>query len=463
MRMPDSLAALVDYGIIQEVVRPLMSGKEAQVYLVICEGTERVAKVYKEAQARTFKHRAEYTEGRKTRNSRDQRAISKRSRHGRAQDEAAWRSTEVDMIHRLRDAGVRVPEPHQFIDGVLVMELVKDAAGNPAPRLGDLSFEPEEAERIYHELIVQVTRMLCAGVVHGDLSEFNVLMGVEGPTLIDFPQSIDPARNQNARALLIRDVDNLHRFLARFAPHARRPLFAQEMWQLYQANKLTATSKLTGSYRAPDAKVDTSDVLAVIGEVDEEQRKRHAVREDDDDFIPLPRKPLRTVVDLTSEAPRVRKPRPAPAQRDANSRSEGAARKRARPRKPGAASHSGASPDSRAHGAGPGRAANPTRRSEPVAGAGADARPDSGAAGRGRADDRNSRRRGSRRKRAGAPNDRLAGPSRVAGERPSETKPVADSRTARAETPTSTAPRPARRRARRRRRPGARQSDPSNA
>ena len=181
MRMPESLAALVDYGIIQEVVRPLMSGKEAQIYLVVSGGEERVAKVYKEAQSRTFKHRAEYTEGRKTRNSRDQRAINKRTRYGRSQDEAAWRSTEVDMIRRLRDAGVRVPEPFHFVDGVLVMELIKDAAGNPAPRLGDLSLEAGEAIVVYDTLIGEVVRMLCAGVVHGDLSEFNVMLGRFGP------------------------------------------------------------------------------------------------------------------------------------------------------------------------------------------------------------------------------------------------------------------------------------------
>lgn len=450
MRMPDSLAALVDYGIIQEVVRPLMSGKEAQVYLVISEGTERVAKVYKEAQARTFKHRAEYTEGRKTRNSRDQRAISKRSRHGRAQDEAAWRSTEVDMIHRLRDAGVRVPEPHQFIDGVLVMELVKDAAGHPAQRLGDLTFEPEEAEKIYHELIVQVTRMLCAGVVHGDLSEFNVLMGVQGPTLIDFPQSIDPARNQNARALLIRDVDNLHRFLARFAPHARRPLFAQEMWQLYQANKLTPTSKLDGRYRAPDAKVDTSDVLAVIGEVDEEQRKRTEVRDDDDDFVPLPRKPLRTVVDLSSEVKRNDKPRPSAGRRAESSRAEGAApkRKRAHERRPGSAP--GAHRDSRAQDAGTGPVAHASRRSEPGQVATRDPRPAAG-------------ERGPRRKRGNASGDRAPNAPRAAGERPVAAKPVADPRAPRHDAASTAPQRPARRRARRRRRPGTRQPDPTDA
>ncbi len=154
MRMPDSLAVLMDFGIVQDVVRPLMSGKEAQIYLVVSEGQERVAKVYKEAQQRTFKHRAEYTEGRKTRNSRDQRAINKRSRHGRKQDEAAWRTAEVDMIYSLRDAGVRVPEPFHFVEGVLVMELIKDAEGNPAPRLGDVSLGPLEAVAVYDALIL---------------------------------------------------------------------------------------------------------------------------------------------------------------------------------------------------------------------------------------------------------------------------------------------------------------------
>jgi len=321
MRLPDSLATLIDYGIIQEVVRPLMSGKEAQVYLVVSEGELRVAKVYKEAQSRTFKHRSEYTEGRKTRNSRDQRAINKRSRHGRAQDEATWRSTEVDMIYRLRDAGVRVPEPHQFIDGVLVMELLQDAHGQPAPRLGDLTLEPAEAQAIYDELIAEVVKMLCAGVVHGDLSEFNVLMTADGPVLIDFPQSVDPAGNQNARRLLLRDVDNLHRFLSRHAPHARLPAYAQEMWELYQGNRLEPTTKLTGGYKAPKGKTDTKDVLDLIADAREEERGRREARGEElpsepasaEASMPKPGpgpgpKPLRTVVDLTQDAPTRRTP-----------------------------------------------------------------------------------------------------------------------------------------------------------
>ena len=274
MRIPDSLAGLADLGIIEEVVRPLMSGKEAQVYLVIAGGEQRVAKIYKEAQDRSFKHRAEYTEGRRVRNTRDQRAISKRSAHGRAQDEAAWRSTEVNMIYRLQSAGVRVPVPHNFIDGVLIMEMITDADGHPAPRLGDLGWSPESATAVYERLLREVVRMLCAGVVHGDLSDFNVLMGADGPVLIDFPQAVDPAHNQNARKLLLRDVDNLHDFLGRFVRQARRPPYAEEMWDLYQSNGLTPDTPLTGRYRPSDTRADTASVLALINEAKRDERRR---------------------------------------------------------------------------------------------------------------------------------------------------------------------------------------------
>lgn len=274
MRIPEGLASLVEYGIVEEVVRPLQSGKEAQVYLVRSRGQVCVAKVYKEAQDRTFKNRAEYTEGRKVRNSRDQRAINKRSKHGRAQDEAAWRSTEVDMIHRLHAGGVRVPTPYHFIDGVLIMELITDAEGNPAPRLGDLAFEPREAQHIYDRLLREVVRMLCAGVVHGDLSDFNVLVGADGPVIIDFPQSVDTAHNTNARRLLLRDVDNLHRFLQRFVPHARRMPYAEEMWDLYQQAALTPDTRLGARYRAPERRVDTAAVLDLIGDANRDERRR---------------------------------------------------------------------------------------------------------------------------------------------------------------------------------------------
>jgi RIO kinase 1 len=274
MRIPDSLAPLFDYGILDDVVRPLMSGKEAQVYLVVSGGKPFVAKVYKDARNRTFKHRAEYTEGRKVRNSRDQRAIQKRSKHGRAQDEAAWRSTEVDMIHRLHAAGVRVPVPHAFVDGVLVMELITDADGNPAPRLADLMFDPADAQAMYERLLREVVRMLCAGVVHGDLSDFNVLVGAAGPVIIDFPQSVDTAHNANARRLLLRDVDNLHRFLGQFAPRARRLPYAEEMWDLFQQNALTPETRLTGRYRPSERRANTHSVLELIQDANHDERKR---------------------------------------------------------------------------------------------------------------------------------------------------------------------------------------------
>jgi RIO kinase 1 len=316
MKTPESLVAAVDCGIIQEVLRPLMSGKEAQIYLVVVDGSECVAKVYKEASQRTFKHRAAYTEGRRTRNSRDQRAISRRSRHGRTQDESGWRATEVDMIYRLRDAGVRVPAPIHFVDGVFVMELVKDAEGNPAPRLGDLRFEASEAREIYQQLLREVSRMLCAGVIHGDLSDFNVLMGADGPVLIDFPQSLEAARNQNARKFLLRDVENLHRFVERHSPGQPTRAYGQEMWSLYEANRLEPESELRGDYRAPEHAAATEEVLALIEDAD---REEHARREARGEAPPreAPR-PFRSVVEFRKEA----RPRPGAGKRAGSPRAE---------------------------------------------------------------------------------------------------------------------------------------------
>jgi RIO kinase 1 len=274
MRVPESLVPLFDYGVLDDVVRPLMSGKEAHVYLVVSNGRYEVAKIYKDAQNRSFKHRAEYTEGRKVRNTRDQRAIANRSKHGRQKDEAAWRSTEVDMIHRLHAAGVRVPVPYHFIEGVLLMELVTDADGHPAPRLGDLPFDAASARAMYDRLIRATVQMLCAGVVHGDLSEFNVLIAGDGPVVIDFPQSVDTAHNANARKLLIRDVDNLHRFLARHVPHARRVPLAEEMWSLHEQNLLTPETRLRGDFRVAERAANTASVLELIGDANRDERKR---------------------------------------------------------------------------------------------------------------------------------------------------------------------------------------------
>jgi RIO kinase 1 len=276
MRTPEALETLVDYGIVEEVLRPLMSGKEAQIYLVRSGGQLRVAKIYKDAQQRSFKQRAEYTEGRTTRNTRDRRAMAKHSRHGKAQDEAAWRSAEVNAIYRLSEAGVRVPTPFHFIDGVLIMELVVDHEGQPAPRLGDVVYAPEVARRIFDMLLAAVVRMLCAGVVHGDLSEFNVLMAADGPVVIDFPQAVDPASNTSARKLLIRDVDNLHRFMSRYVRGYRALPYAQEMWELYQQNLLTPETVLRGRVSAVQRPTNTADVLALIGDAEREQRRKTA-------------------------------------------------------------------------------------------------------------------------------------------------------------------------------------------
>jgi RIO kinase 1 len=274
LRTPTGLQSLMDQGIVDEVLRPLMSGKEAQVYLVMSEGEERVAKVYKEAEHRSFKHRAAYTEGRRSRSSRDARAMAKGSRHGKAQEEAAWRSAEVDMIYRLRDAGVRVPTPHHFEDGVLVMELVKDADGRPAPRLGDVELQPEVAQAIFDQLIREVVKMLCAGVVHGDLSDFNVLLSADGPVLIDFPQSFDAAQNQSAREILLRDVANLNHFLLDHTP-TQAPLFhAAEMWDLYARGDLLPDSELTGRHAATENEVDLRGLLAELAADERDELRR---------------------------------------------------------------------------------------------------------------------------------------------------------------------------------------------
>jgi RIO kinase 1 len=274
MRVPDSLVALLNEGVIDDVIRPLKSGKEAQVYLVVSNGEVCVAKVYKDADNRSFKNRADYTEGRNVRSSRDQRAMASGSKFGRAQNEATWKSTEVDMIYKLDAAGVRVPRPYHFIEGVLLMELVKDEHGDPAPRLGDIEFSKEVAEIVYGRLLREVVRMLAAGIVHGDLSDFNVLMDPEGPVVIDFPQAVYAARNQSARKLLIRDVDNLHRFVSRFSPGHKALPYAQEMWQLYERGELHSESELTGRFVGDTKVVNTRALLNIVKDAHEDERAR---------------------------------------------------------------------------------------------------------------------------------------------------------------------------------------------
>lgn len=276
MRGREGLDALLDHGVIDTVIRPLMSGKEAQVWLVEVNGEHRVAKIYKRADHRSFKHRADYTEGRKVRSSRSMRAMQKGSRFGKEQIESAWRSAEVDAIHRLRAAGVRVPEPFDFVDDVLVMELVKDEHGEPAPRLADVTLTREEAYEVHQKLVREVCKMLCAGLVHGDLSDFNVLMSADGPVIIDFPQAIDAAANQNARKLLLRDVKNLTGFLARWAPKIRKTRYGPEMWALYERGELKPDTRLTGRYTPSDQSADVDAIVAEIRAAEEAERARRA-------------------------------------------------------------------------------------------------------------------------------------------------------------------------------------------
>ena len=274
MRIPNNLISLADQGIIEEVVRPLMSGKEAMVYVVRCGEETRCAKVYKEATQRSFRQAVDYTENRKVKNSRQARAMAKGTRFGREAQEAAWQSAEVDALHRLAAAGVRVPRPFNFHDGVLLMELVVDAEGAAAPRLNDVAFAPEEARAHHATLMREVVRMLCAGVVHGDLSEFNILLAADGPVIIDLPQAVDAAGNNHAQRMLLRDVGNLRDFFGRFAPELLATQFGAEIWALYTAGLLQPESPLTGRFVDKQGPVDVAGVLRVVGDARDEEAAR---------------------------------------------------------------------------------------------------------------------------------------------------------------------------------------------
>ncbi len=266
MRVPPRLQPLVDDGLIDEVVRQLMSGKEAMVFVVRLGGETCCAKVYKEADRRSFRQAVDYTENRKTKNSRQARAMAKGTRFGREAQEKAWQSAEVDALYRLAAAGVRVPRPYHFHEGVLLMELVTDDEGNAAPRLNDVGLTAELAADLHHRLIREVVRMLAAGVVHGDLSEFNILLGAEGPVIIDLPQAVDAAGNNHAPRMLVRDVDNLRRFFGGFAPELLATDYAKEIWAEYESVKLTPEVELTGTFEADES---TADLDGVMREIDD--------------------------------------------------------------------------------------------------------------------------------------------------------------------------------------------------
>jgi RIO kinase 1 len=274
MKTPPRLQSLLEEGLIDSVVRQLMSGKEATVYVVRCGDEVLCAKVYKEATQRSFRQAVDYTENRKVRNSRQARAMAKGTRFGREAQEAAWQSAEVDALHRLAAAGVRVPAPRNFCDGVLLMDLVTDEDGDAAPRLNDVLFSPEDARTHHATLIQQVVRMLCAGVVHGDLSEFNILLGADGPVIIDLPQAVDAAGNNHAQRMLLRDVENLRDFFGRFAPDLLATDYGNEIWDLYARGLLTPETPLSGRFERVDAPVNMREVLAVIDDASAEEAAR---------------------------------------------------------------------------------------------------------------------------------------------------------------------------------------------
>ncbi len=274
MKTPSRLQPLLDEGLIDSVQRQLMSGKEAMVFVVQSGGETVCAKVYKEATHRSFRQAVDYTENRKTKNSRQARAMAKGTKFGRQAMEAAWQSAEVDALYRLAAAGVRVPKPINFHEGVLLMELVCDANGDAAPRLNDLSFTPEEARAHHATLMREVVRMLAAGVVHGDLSEFNILVGADGPVIIDLPQAVDAAGNNHAAAMLERDVANLRHYFGRFAPELLATDYGCEVWSLYEKGLLTPDTTLTGQFTQVLKPVDLGLVLAVIDDAKDEEAAR---------------------------------------------------------------------------------------------------------------------------------------------------------------------------------------------
>ncbi|MFI3120610.1 MAG: PA4780 family RIO1-like protein kinase [Methylococcaceae bacterium] len=280
MKTPKSIEPLVRDGLVDEVIRPLKSGKEAAVYVVLSEGEIRCAKVYKDVNKRGFHKQAQYQEGRKVRNSRQARAMEKNSRFGRQQQEEVWQNAEVDALYRLAAAGVRVPQPYNFVEGVLLMELVTDEHGSAAPRLNDLELSREQALEYHGLLIKEVVRMLCAGIVHGDLSEYNILVDANGPVIIDLPQAVDAAANNNAARMLERDVDNLADYFGRFAPELLTTEYGKEIWKLYQSGELTPQVALTGRFQSSTKAADVRSIMREINDARDEAIRRRYEHED---------------------------------------------------------------------------------------------------------------------------------------------------------------------------------------
>lgn len=277
MKTPKRLLPLIEEGLIDEVLSQLMSGKEATVYVVRSGEATRCAKVYKDAKQRSFRQATSYREGRKVQNSRQARAMEKGTRYGRQMQEESWQNAEVDALFRLANAGVRVPQPYICTDGVLLMELVTDEAGDVAPRLGDVLFTEERAIELHAAVVAQVVRMLCAGVVHGDLSEYNILLAQDGPVIIDLPQAIDAAGNSEAPAMLERDVDNLAIFFGRYAPRLLETNYGKEIWALYEAGELTLDVALTGHVEIDDRPADMKALMREMEDTRREEEERQRI------------------------------------------------------------------------------------------------------------------------------------------------------------------------------------------
>ncbi|WP_149193156.1 PA4780 family RIO1-like protein kinase [Luteimonas suaedae] len=280
MKIPHGLQPMIDDGLIDEVLRPLKSGKEASVYVVRCGDEVRCAKVYKDMAQRSFQARAQYQEGRKVRGSRQARAMAKASKFGRREQETAWKNTEAEVLYQLADAGVRVPQPHGFFHGVLMMDLVTDADGHSAPRLVEADLTADQARAFHATLIGDVVRMLCLGLIHGDLSEYNVLVAPDGPVIIDFPQTVSAAGNNAAREMLLRDVHNLRESLGRYAPELHDTYYGEEMWALFEQGELRPDAALTGTFVFDEHTADTRAVLFSIEDARQEAIIRQQGREE---------------------------------------------------------------------------------------------------------------------------------------------------------------------------------------
>ena len=279
MKIPKALQPLIDDGVIDEVLRPLKSGKEASVYIVRSGETIRCAKVYKDMGQRSFQQRVTYQEGRQVRGSRQARATAKSTRFGRKEQESAWKNAEVDALYQLAAAGVRVPVPYGYFNGVLVMEMITDVEGFSAPGLGDVELTAVQAREYHQFLIGQIVRMLCAGLIHGDLSEYNVLIGPAGPVIIDLPQAVNAAGNNNARMMLIRDVNNITGTLARFAPELLATRYGEEMWALFEQGLLLPETVLKGLFVSNETAADVESTLIAIEDAREEAIRRQLARD----------------------------------------------------------------------------------------------------------------------------------------------------------------------------------------